>query len=443
MSFIKELYIAHIEAFSQGLFIEPGNPNKVTIDDYLDTFNNLIDTIKKNGFDLQKSIVPVGKNNIILDGAHRTAIAIYFNIKLPIVRFENLEVNFNSNFFKQRLLLDKYVDYLVYEFCKFKNNTYIACLWPRGENISLREEAKKIILNHDVKIVYEKNIELSYTGLTNLMIQAYSNQKWIGNIDNKYKGIYKKVDACYAKKSPLKILILEGDSFEEILKIKSEIRDLFNIENHCIHITDNKIETLQLSGPLLNENSIKFLNSKKELKYLEFEKRILQFRNYIYENKYDIEDFLIDSSSTLGVYGIREPQDIDFISLQSNTKLPENDIWNDHQNHIKYYNKSVEELILNPDNYFFYNDLKFITLSNLKVFKKNRNEEKDKLDLKLINNINEISFKSKCNNMKYKFLISYRNFKTRLKNILKIILSKIGIYQIILPFYRKLKELLK
>ena len=45
------------------------------------------------------------------------------------------------------------------------------------------------------------------------------------------------------------------------------------------------------------------------------------------------------------------------------------------------------EIIYNPENYFYFNGFKFISLNILKKMKQNRNEEKDKNDLKLINKL--------------------------------------------------------
>ena len=79
MSFARELYRKHIEAFSEGYFTEPGDENKDSLEKFFSVFDELIDDFKKNGFNPEKSLIPVGQNNIILDGAHRTACAIYFD----------------------------------------------------------------------------------------------------------------------------------------------------------------------------------------------------------------------------------------------------------------------------------------------------------------------------------------------------------------------------
>ena len=86
MKYALELYSEHIRAFSNGSFVEPGNETKNTLEKYLSCFDSLVADISQHGINEKKSIVPVGENNAILDGSHRVAIAIYFDIKIPIVR---------------------------------------------------------------------------------------------------------------------------------------------------------------------------------------------------------------------------------------------------------------------------------------------------------------------------------------------------------------------
>ena len=90
--FVRDCYVKHIEAFSYGTFKESGYNEKDSIKKYIDSFHHLIDAIKASGFDASKSVIPVGKDNILLDGAHRAAVANYFNKKIPIIRLPDIKV---------------------------------------------------------------------------------------------------------------------------------------------------------------------------------------------------------------------------------------------------------------------------------------------------------------------------------------------------------------
>ena len=89
MSFARELYRKHIEAFSEGNYTEPGDENKTSLEKFFSVFDELIDNYRENGFDSDKSLVPIGRDNIILDGAHRTACAIFFGGKISVIFFRS------------------------------------------------------------------------------------------------------------------------------------------------------------------------------------------------------------------------------------------------------------------------------------------------------------------------------------------------------------------
>jgi len=153
LTFIKKMYQAHIEAFSLGRYIEPGSEEKNSITKYFDVFDSLIENIKKNGVDEKISVIPVGSDNSILNGAHRIATAAYFGLTVPIIRFDHLSANFGPEFFKKRLLATKYLDYLVNEFCKINLNVALLIV-PKS---CLKDEFPLIISKN---IFYTKEISL-------------------------------------------------------------------------------------------------------------------------------------------------------------------------------------------------------------------------------------------------------------------------------------------
>ena len=95
--FAKKVYLNHIKSFNN--FMEPdgrkNNPN-----DFIKNFNNLIDSVKKEGID--KTIIPISKNGEIIDGAHRLSIALYLNLKIHFAIFDLLDVNYGKDFFINR-----------------------------------------------------------------------------------------------------------------------------------------------------------------------------------------------------------------------------------------------------------------------------------------------------------------------------------------------------
>lgn len=431
--FAKELYIKHIEAFSNGTYTEPGTPEKNNISKYLEQFDKLIDKIKHDGFDPKISLIPVGRNNEILDGAHRTSTAAYFNKKVNVIKFPALSRKFDYDFFKNRLLEEEYLDYLINKYCTLKENVYIACIWPRGNYDSYVKQINNIIRDR-YKVVCSKEIKLSYNGLRNFMIQIYGHQSWVKNFEDNFKDIVSKVDNCYKKDRSMIVYVLESDSFDEILTLKQEVCKFVDIEKHFIHIIDNQLKSIQILNLLFNKNSIYHLNTSIPDKYVKFNNKIKIYKEKINRNNLNINDFIIDSSGVMGIFGIRDCSDLDFLSLSDKQDLIEQEGIGKHDSELQYYNINKDSMIYDPRNYFVYNDLKFITLQVLKEMKKNRNEEKDKTDLKLIefylknNKLSwDIDISKTINNIKRKKRLLKQNIKKGLRYIYK----KIGVYDIL------------
>lgn len=434
LTFIKELYTRHIEAFTLGTFTEGGNDSKDSIEKYFKTFDSLIDNIKENGLDENISVIPVGRNNEIMDGAHRTAIAAYYNLSIPIIRFENLIANNDTEFFRSRLLDETYLDYLVTEFCKLKDDLYVVILWPRA--IGKKQEAEALIQQIS-KIVYKKNINLSYNGLRNFIIQVYCSHDWIGGVDKHFEGATPQLEGCYSKDGSITAYIVECDSLDKIVKMKADVRSIYRVGNYSIHSSDNKNETFQLANLLFNQNSIDFLNSGSPDYYIGFNKKLDEFKRNLIVNNFSLDEYIIDSSSTLGLYGLRDVGDIDYMTISNNEIIE-----GCHHDYIDFYETTIDDLVFNPNNYFVYNELKFITLSVLRRFKKNRNEKKDQLDLKLIDTAQNSGFHFKMMLTKLQIQVQRkkRNFKYYTKKNLVLISKKLGLYNGLRKVYHLVRD---
>ena len=99
-SFYIDLYKSHIITFNKA-WEYPGT--KTNIEEFISSFNKLIESIKKNGYD-NKSIIEIDSNNIIINGAHRLMICYYLNIKpnIKIINKNNCNANHSYDFFLNR-----------------------------------------------------------------------------------------------------------------------------------------------------------------------------------------------------------------------------------------------------------------------------------------------------------------------------------------------------
>ena len=259
VEFARELYKEHIWSFSRGTFEEPGNENKVSIEDYFTTFDELIESLPRDGISAEKSAVPVGGDENILDGSHRTAIAIYFHLPLPIVRIPNGESGCNYRYFQSMCLNEIYLDYIAFQFLQWAQNCYVAVLWPVGDDAEKMREAEKI-LDEDGALAYKKRIKLNRRGVEQLVMHAYGHADWIGDSEDGFKGAFSKAVNCYKEDGVTTIYLLQGLTPQQVLERKERIREIYQLGKDSIHITDTKEEALLLAQEALNENSIHLLN---------------------------------------------------------------------------------------------------------------------------------------------------------------------------------------
>lgn len=433
--FFYNEYKATIEAFSNGGFYEPGNREKNSFDKFTSTFKKIFKDIKVKGYDINESIIPATRENIIMDGAHRVAIAAYLKMDVPIVKIQNGESNFDYSFFKKRLLAEKYLDDMVFEYAKMKNNIYVICLWPTCSAQQQKEACRH--LKKQFKVVYEKDVHFSYNGLENFMVQAYYEQPWIGSLDNGYSGIAKKAELCFKRNRPTRIVVVEEKSVKKIIKAKIEIREKIGIGNHSIHSTDDKEETLRMLSLVLNVNSINFLNCANPYKYKKQTQLIRELKTEIADNGIPINEVLIDSGSVLALYGIRPSEDLDI--------LVGDKYYNEARKHFDLHNKAIglygttlDDLLYNPENFFYYEGVKVISPDRLVVMKKNRAQKRDLEDVSQIKLKLSISSnkQSQMSIFKIKLVKNLNRIKYKIASKLITVLKKIGVYNYIKKIHK-------
>ena len=155
------------------------------------------------------------------------------------------------------------------------------------------------------------------------------------------------------------------------------------LKKNSVHITDHYNDTFRISSSLLNENSITFLNYGTNIISEKSKKLLIE---YFKKVNYD-ENFILTSSIVLEFFGLREAKDIDYIHLNDN-KLNLNNISPHTGKWLDYYPKSKDNIIYNPNNHFYINGYKFVSLDIIKLMKTKRSENKDLYDINLINSLN-------------------------------------------------------
>ncbi len=386
MEYAIRIYKDSVNAFSCGSFLEPGTDSKDSFQKYLDDFNSLIDEIKEYGFDDTKSLIPVGEDDRIFDGSHRVAVAAYYDKEVTIIRFPNKRPTYayDYRYFRKYIMSDINMGYMAKEYTYLKENCFFACIWPSADRSKL--QVAEEMLREIGSVVYEQDIYLTYEGMRNFMIQIYGLQSWVGTIEDKFSGVNYKVNPCYNSNNPVRTYLIEASNPEMIVDIKAKIRDIFGIENHSIHISDNQQETIAMAEMLFNPNSVDVMNFAKPFVFDTVFYKLKEFQEMIARNNLDRSRFIIDSSAVLEVCGLREARDIDYLTDYEDAIEAYEGIEN-HESQIKFHDISVADMLYNPENYFYYYGFKFLSVYRLMEMKKRRNEPKDQRDVELCKKI--------------------------------------------------------
>jgi len=430
VKFAKEIYKEHIRAFSLGRFTEPGNEEKNSIDKFIEEFSKTFEDIKANGFDNTKTLIPLSKNGSIANGAHRVASAIYLDTNVECVQIDTANHVYDYKFFYSRNVPSQMLDVAATKYVEYAEGVHVAFLWPTAKGND--EQVEKVIPN----IVYRKEMTLTPNGAHNLLSQIYYGEEWLGSVEDDFRGSKGKLVECFKSFDPVRIIAFQANSLDEVLKIKDDVRDIFNVGKHSIHITDTKDEAIRVARVIFNDNSIHFLNHAKPNRYISTHKKLDKFKEFLQTNKVSADDVVLDSGIVLSAYGLREASDIDYF-LDDNDKLKYHDEELEyHDEELEYHDEEKLELIYNPKNYFYFNDLKFVSFSQLYKMKKNRNEEKDRNDCKMMEALIENdTFKTFISKSKQKYFY----FKVFVRQKIIFLLKSLGIFEIVKRTLKGLK----
>ena len=377
-NFSESIYTEHIKAFNN--FVENDESKKVGPKAFLTAFDNIINSLQQDSY-REDNPIPMSRDGIILDGAHRLGTSLALNLPVSTVTLDVDGPVYDYNFFKSRGLSEENLGFLASSYARLKKSSRVVCVWPRGEGTE--EELTSIIKKHS-EIVYKRSLVLTEQGKLNIMRVCYSNEPWLGCFSDGFIGAKNKSAQCFSGSSELRIYLVDPKA--DLLIMKDEIRSLFNVGKHSIHVNDTHQETLDLIETLFNQNTLNLLNTQEPQFFKKFDKLKNEFLGWIKSDRYDLSDFCIDGSGTLAVYGVRDVNDLDLISSQKSISLIGKDI-DVSDGKRKHHELSVDEIIHNPNNHLIYEGVKYISLDILKKFKEKRASPNDIQDVYLISNL--------------------------------------------------------
>jgi hypothetical protein len=373
-------YLESIRAFNGGYEHCPsdGIP-KNSLDDFINSFDKLIETIKRDGFDVTRGVIPIQKNGDISDGAHRLAICAALGINIEVEVNENHDAWLYS-FFLQRGMNKRIMDYGALEYVKLNPNAYIVNLHsvtnPQNDNEVIR------ILEKYGFVYYKRNVKLSLNGYANLKKISYgsfwNNEQWIGTPENGFAGALDHAKHTTGE-YPCRVFVFVCDNLEKVLRAKAEIRAIYNIGNYSVHINDTHEEAIWLAETYFNENSL-FWVKNRPLGYEDkiFDDHIEYFKQAIFERGGNADDYCVIGSAPLNAYGITHTNKIEYVT--SSIISPQDDAIIHREIDPVVNGSLVENIVTNPIFYFYYHGIKVCSIPTIFKIKIRRGKKGDFID---------------------------------------------------------------
>ena len=389
-----DVYKRHLEVWNG--FKEYDTPDKNTFQKFVDCFHTLLDSIKSDGFD-DAHPIPMSATGLVLNGIHRAAACILYDVEPSLyISTDTLEYGgwqhskFDYKVFQTLGLEKKYTDYMALEYVKLNPKSYVFLVFP-----SVKGDALDII-NKYGSVIYKKEITLTPTGAYNLIRQLYRGESWVTEDSNGFSvAAYNKAMACWYNSTtePMKMYIADFDTFELSKTCKTEARRFLNMEtpnrilNHSCHTTDNHEESVRISRVLLNDNSIHFINKMNIVHNEQYESWLKMYKKYISDHNWNTDDFCITASGVLTMYGLRDCNDLDYLHHYPDQQIKAHPLIHSHEVELNKYTLEKDDIIYNPTNYFYFDDIKFASLDVIRGLKEKRSEPKDVIDVSYIDKL--------------------------------------------------------
>ena len=424
----KAMYLEHIRCFNFGEYFEHGDRSKVSEEDFLDNFISLYHDMKLHGFNDDKSIVPVSRDQIPINGSHRIAVAILLGYKIPTVQLDLNGTIYGINYFRSRQLNDVVISTALNNIISHNDALRVGILWPASAD-------KEGFIRTSIKHHFEsQEIDLDMNSILNLLTVIYKHEDWMrDSVENSKIDIYNKCFECLGDRRQSKAFIIFYSEFnqESTLEFKEEIRDIISLGKSSIHMADNADESIEICDLLIGEES------RFWLKKVDFQAaKGLLMRESANLRKIQSKlglSFLISGSSFVEFLGGRRANDIDFVDLSV-----ERDV-SCHSTEYKRFSLPVPDYKFGLSSRFLFYKYQFVDFTRIIALKENRAEPKDILDLEFLRSV-RLDIRPRFHT---KIMTVFRYYKvksiSKCKAVTLNILTDLGLYKLARRLYHFIK----
>lgn len=376
----REVYFESLRAMNG--FQEGDGSGKSSFEDFVDSYDRLIASFLLSGAESTLSVIPVAQDRLIVDGAHRVAAGCVFGLDLPVVAIQRPTNQYGAPWFTDRGLGRAYADAMAIEFVRYAVGAVMVVLFPAGQG----KDAEVLeILSRYGTIAYAKAVDINPGGGKLLVQQIYAGEPWLGTVADGFAGAAYKASQCYSRPGWTRVIAWRCGDAASARQAKEEIRALYGVGNHSVHMSDTPEEALVIARAAYNSNSVDFLNTARPQWWPRFWGLLDRYRRTIDESGADADCFVVDGSSIMAVHGIREARDIDFLHFgYDDLDFGNPDEIGSHNTLVGDHVVGRDAILFDPANHFWFGGIKFGTLSVVRSMKAKRGEGKDAVDVQSI-----------------------------------------------------------
>jgi hypothetical protein len=390
-SWSRQLYQNYLNA--AGVSAKDPEDGKGSIQDYVESFTELIKSMIVSGF----------------DGAHRLAAALVLDCKIWVEHSDELDSIIDYRWLENSGLDQDYINHMAFELLRFKFNARAFVFFDIESQLCDQLEDD---IRDQADVVIRRRIQLTEVGKRRIINLLYDYNDW-WHTELLEQFVIERFDKEY--NSVEVIFTLENDlSSRQLRKERLRTKLPDNIFERKIHGTDSFFDTLWLAESVLNQNAIAFLNSAPIGSEDEILERIGTPTRITPQSRL-FGDYCIDGSAVLELHGLRNANDIDYIYYGLNCVPAKVLRFGDCHNYRYGFNSvSLDEIIFNPRLHFYFRGVKFISLGMLLLQKYENNSVDSMMDCDLI-------IKSRTNVPKIYFNRDARKiaFRTKIVTLIK------------------------
>lgn len=392
----RRVYLAHLQIWN-GFFEHV--PRKRSPEDFLSSFDRVLQDTAASTEDGLDTVVPVTLDGSPLNGAHRVAAALLHGRRVRTMPLEVVPENarYDGAYFDHLVATrgdggePRLVLAMALEFVRIAPQCQVVVLFPHVR--ARRAEVDGLLARHGRTVwAFDRHYAdaRSQRALVRLL---YEGESWLGDASNGFAGAASKADPCFQPGADVRFVLLQPHEGVDLAAMKREIRALFDVGNHCVHVTDTATECDRILRTAWDTAAFELYQRTLVQCLPAFASQFAAFRSAVLAAGRQ-EEVVVTGSAVLALFGLRDSADLDHLHLGAPVSVGERDDIGSHDAYTSLYPAAVADLVLDPGWHLVVEGIRFLRPAGLRAFKARRGEPKDHDDLALLARIDGIATES-------------------------------------------------